>query len=474
MLFNSIDFAIFFPIVFALYWFVFGRSRRSQNVLILVASLFFYAYWDWRFIAIILISITTDYVCGLWIEKSKTIQFKRSWLALSIALNLGLLCVFKYFNFFVDSFIEVFRMFGSNLEGPAIRVILPIGISFYTFQSLSYSIEVYRGRLKPTKNFLAFSSYVSFFPQLLAGPIEKARNLLPQFLSKREFDYSQAVSGMQQTLWGLFKKVVIADNCAYFVDHCFENPMGLNSPTLFLGILCFGFQIYCDFSGYSDMAVGMAKLFGIRLQQNFRSPYFSRSIIDFWRRWHVSLMEWLKDYVYIPLGGGRVSSIKVYRNILIVFLVSGLWHGANWTFVIWGFAHGIVFIMYKIIRKRRLQTESVAKTVLSIIITFLLVNILWVPFRSENLNEASTYFIQLFQFDFSGGLQFPRMTRFIVLWTLIPLMMAIDRFTDDADNPLGTFCNNWPLILRRSLYLIIALLILFVGGDASPFIYFQF
>jgi D-alanyl-lipoteichoic acid acyltransferase DltB (MBOAT superfamily) len=305
MLFNSLDFAIFLPVVFLLYWFVFQKKIKAQNALVALASYVFYGWWDWRFLSLIIFSSVIDYFIGLQLENIKKDRYRSLLLWTSIFVNLGLLGFFKYFNFFIDNFLDAFSFFGYQIPNTSLNIILPVGISFYTFQTLSYTIDVYRKQLKPTKDFVAFTAFVSFFPQLVAGPIERASNLLPQFYKKRKFDYSIAVDGMRQILWGLFKKIVIADNCAKYANEIFNNSGNYSGTTLLLGALFFTFQIYGDFSGYSDIAIGTSRLFGFKLMKNFAFPYFSRDIAEFWRRWHISLSSWFRDYLYIPLGGSR-------------------------------------------------------------------------------------------------------------------------------------------------------------------------
>jgi len=344
MLFNSIDFAVFLPIVFVLYWFVANKDLKLQNFLILAVSYIFYGWWDWRFLSLILFSTIVDYFVGHYLHKQEGANKRKLLLWTSIFVNLGFLGFFKYYNFFLDNFVQAFSFFGNTLNTNSLNIILPVGISFYTFQTLSYSIDIYRKKLKPTNDFVAFAAFVSFFPQLVAGPIERATNLLPQFKKQRHFDYINAVNGLKQILWGLFKKVVIADNCAVFVNIIFESPDDFSGSTLLLGAVFFAFQIYGDFSGYSDIAIGTSKLFGFKLMQNFAFPYFSRDIAEFWRRWHISLSTWFRDYLYIPLGGSRGSTLKQIRNVFIIFLVSGFWHGANWTFILWGFLNALYFL----------------------------------------------------------------------------------------------------------------------------------
>ncbi len=360
MLFNSIDFALFLPIVFILYWFVVNKNLKLQNALILLSSYVFYGWWDWRFLSLLLFSTVVDYSIGLQMAKSTNQKHRKQLLFLSLAVNLGLLGFFKYYNFFIDNFTIAFTFFGGAIQPNTLSIILPVGISFYTFQTLSYTIDIYRKKIEPTKDFLGFAAFVSFFPQLVAGPIERASNLLPQFHKKREFDKDEAIIGVKQIIWGLFKKVVIADNCAQFANEIFANHASFSSVTLILGVIYFSFQIYCDFSGYSDIAIGTARLFNFKLMVNFRYPYFSRDIAEFWRRWHISLTTWFRDYVYIPLGGSRVTRGKQIRNVFIVFIVSGFWHGANWTFIVWGAINALFFIPLLLSNRNRTNTDTIA------------------------------------------------------------------------------------------------------------------
>lgn len=345
MLFHSIQFALFLPIVFLLYWFVFDYIIRKskwqlhlQNAFVIAASYVFYGWWDWRFLLLIAFTSFCSWGSGLLIGKAQTKKRAKIWMWLNIILNLGILALFKYYDFFVVEFAQLFHL---PTEGLLMKVILPVGISFYTFQALSYSIDIYRGKIEPTKDIVAFFAFISFFPQLVAGPIERASILLPQFLKKREFNYDTAMEGMRQILWGLFKKLLIANNCAYAVDSVFylHSRTTIPGSDLLLAAILFSFQIYADFSGYSDIAIGTAKLFGIKLSRNFNNPYFSRNVSEFWRRWHISLMSWFRDYVYIPLGGNQGSKLRTIINVFVVFLLSGMWHGANWTFIVWGLYH---------------------------------------------------------------------------------------------------------------------------------------
>lgn len=361
MLFNSFDFLIFLPIVFVTYWFVFQRNLRLQNLFLVVVSYIFYGWWEWRFLYLIALTSFLSWLSGVLIQKirqsekkDKTIRILCKGVAFSnIILNLLILGIFKYYNFFVQSFVDAFSELGIHLQAPSLQLILPVGISFYTFQALSYTIDVYKKTLSPTRDLVAFFAYISFFPQLVAGPIERATNLLPQFYRSRQFDYKQSVDGLRQMLWGFFKKIVIADNCASMVNIIFNDYQSYSSMLLFMGAIFFTFQIYCDFSGYSDIAIGTARLFGIELKRNFHFPYFSRDIAEFWRRWHISLNTWFRDYVYIPLGGSRCGNKKKMRNTLIIFTLSGLWHGANWTYLVWGIYHGLLFIPLMLLNKNR-------------------------------------------------------------------------------------------------------------------------
>ena len=400
MLFNSISYLIFIPIVFFLYWFVFNKSFQFQNFLILVSSYIFYGWWDWRFLFLIFLSTAVDYLVGRMMYSSQRTKVRKIYLYLSILFNLSLLGFFKYYNFFIDSWVDLISYFGYQIQNIwTLKIILPVGISFYTFQTMSYTLDIYYKRLKPTKDFISFAAFVAFFPQLVAGPIERAHNLLPQILSKREFIYNQGVEGLRLILWGMFKKVVIADSLAWRVDYCFNNYQHLDGGTLILGLLYFSVQIYCDFSGYSDIAIGTAKLFGIELMSNFRFPYFSRNIGEFWKRWHISLSSWFRDYIYIPLGGSQRGKLLTIRNIFITFLISGFWHGANWTFIVWGLVHAILYIFLVLYKNKKQSNRNekfyihinLIKNSFQTMITFFIVMIVWVFFRSESILNSFEY-----------------------------------------------------------------------------------
>ena len=385
MLFNTVDFAVFLPIVLLLYWVVFKNSLRLQNIFIVLVSYFFYACWDWRFLGLIFLSSLVDYTIGLQFNKPLLQKYKKYLLGFSVLFNLGLLFTFKYFNFFIDTFTSVFSFFGTQMQPTSISIILPVGISFYTFQTLSYTLDLYKGKITPSKNIVAFFAFVSFFPQLVAGPIERASRLLPQFTKKRKFEYSKQVDGLRLILGGLFKKMVIADNCALLANQIFESYPTQSGSTLFAGAVFFAFQIYGDFSGYSDIAIGSSRLLGFDLMKNFNFPYLSQNMSEFWKRWHISLSSWFRDYVYIPLGGSRVSTRRLILNIVIVFLVSGLWHGANLTFVFWGAIHAL-FVIPVIVLHKKYKTHTITRPVtiwrqlLNIGATFIMVVLAWVFF----------------------------------------------------------------------------------------------
>ena len=481
MLFNSIDFAIFLPIVFFLYWFIFNKTIRLQNILLLVSSYIFYGWWDWRFLVLIIFSSFLDFYVGKTLNRTKGEQKRKRLLLLSIIVNLGFLAVFKYFNFFVESFIEAFSLFGFGFENTLVfKIVLPVGISFYTFQTLSYTIDVYKKKLKPTNDLVAFFAFVNFFPQLVAGPIERAKNLLPQFYKKRKFDYNLAVDGMRQVLWGLFKKIVIADNCAGYANEIFNNYTEYSGSTLVVGALFFTFQIYTDFSGYSDIAIGISRLFGFELMKNFSFPYFSRDIAEFWRRWHISLTTWFRDYVYIPLGGSRVSQWTKIRNTFAIFIISGLWHGANWTFVVWGFINACYFMPLLLLKKNRKNIETVAlgkffpslKEFFQMISTFFLTVFGWIFFRAENVGQAFNYIGKIFSKSLFLAPKIFSST--IVLITIVFLLVEwIQREKEHGLQLSNTWLKNYKFV-RWVVYLTIVFIIYYFGGDKQEFIYFQF
>lgn len=476
MLFNSTEFLLFLPIVFVLYWFLLGKNLKLQNLLILISSYVFYGWWDYRFLSLIFLSTIVDYTIGLQIHKQPSAK-KQKWLLWgSIVFNLGVLGFFKYYNFFVDSWIDMFASFGYEIKSVwTLNIILPVGISFYTFQTMSYTIDVYKKNLQPTKDFISFASFVAFFPQLVAGPIERASNLLPQMLKERAFKYEQGVQGLRLILWGMFKKVVIADNLSVNVDAAFNNYQSLDGGSLLLGMIYFSFQIYCDFSGYSDIAIGTSKLFGFELMSNFKYPYFSRNIGEFWRRWHISLSTWFRDYVYIPLGGSKNGKWKSIRNIFIIFLVSGFWHGANWTFIVWGLFHAMLFLPSFVAKNNRKYLNSAIggarvfptfRETIQIATTFTLVTIGWVFFRSESINIAINYL-----YNVVTRIAVPTQFRFNLIYVVIILIFEFS-FKDRERDPL-LYKNR---LLRWIMYILITVVTYawFFKEQNSNFIYFQF
>lgn len=486
MLFNSIDFAIFLPVVFILYWFILYKKLAVQNFLILVASYVFYGWWDYRFLILIFFSTVVDFFIGKWIGKETSSKKKKLLLSGSLIINLGLLFFFKYYNFFTESFSEAFSFFGYNLNLGALKIILPVGISFYTFQTLSYTIDVYRNKLVPAKNFIDFASFVSFFPQLVAGPIERATNLLPQFYKKRDFNYELATGGLKLILWGLFKKIVIADNCADYANLIFNNHAEYPGSMLLIGAIFFAFQIYGDFSGYSDIAIGTSRLFGFDLMRNFSYPYFSRNIGEFWRRWHISLSTWFRDYLYIPLGGSRGSTWIRIRNTFIIFIVSGFWHGANWTFIIWGALNALYFLPLLLLNSNRKYLDTVGNgsvlpgvnEISKIFITFFFTVIAWIFFRSESVSQAIEIISEIFS---SSLIVLPNGSYFIggsihVLWIFILLIffIIIEWHGRDKECPIFIQDKVSYKAIRWLIYLVLSILILSFQGEEQEFIYFQF
>lgn len=483
MLFNSIDFAIFLPIVFFLYWFVFRKSLYSQNILLLVASYFFYACWDWRFLFLLMFSTVLDYSTGIMMCDARNQKAKRFWFWLSIGINIGFLGFFKYYNFFIESFTDGLSMLGIQVNPMTLNIILPVGISFYTFHGLSYVIDIYQGRIKAERKFVDYSLFVSFFPLLVAGPIERATHLLPQIKKKRSFDYTNAVDGLRQILWGLFKKMVIADNCALYVNQIFENYNDLNGSSLVVGAVLFAFQIYGDFSGYSDIALGTARLFGVELLRNFAYPYFSRDIAEFWRRWHISLSTWFRDYLYIPLGGSIGGNWMRIRNTLIIFLVSGFWHGANWTFIFWGGLNALFILPSIVLRTNRNNLEIVAKgkvfpsakEFFQMGITFGLAVFAWIFFRAENLNHSFVYIKNIFSVTLFELPDFGINSRTVSLLLLIILFILVEWIGRENKYAIEKTAFGYPRFIRWSFYaLIISLISAFQVLQEIPFIYFDF
>ncbi len=469
MLFQSFDFLVFFPLVFALFWAINKWNVLTRNIFLLAASYFFYGYWDYRFLALILSSSLVDFTIGILLHKTTKASARKGLLAFSVIFNIGLLGYCKYLNFFIENFVSALSSVGIEQDISTLQIILPVGISFYTFQTLSYTIDVYRKNIEPERNLVTFLTFVSFFPQLVAGPIERASNLLGQFRRKSEFTYSTGTEALRQILYGLIKKVIIADNCAIYANQAFANHDDLSSPYLILGAVFFAFQIYGDFSGYSDIARGVAKLLGFELMKNFNFPYFSKSIGEFWHRWHISLSTWFRDYIYIPLGGSRGSRCKTIRNIFIIFLVSGFWHGANWTFIIWGAVHAILFIPSIFFKKPADKSASGFRyiDIVKMLYTFSLVCLTWIFFRADSMQHALSYLsgifsIETFQYN---GFYF----KFLPVLTVFILWEWFNRNSE----------YGWELlpkskVVRWFVYLFLICLILFFRQDDNAFIYFQF
>lgn len=477
MLFNSIDFAIFFPIVFTIYWLLRG-TFRFQNILIVLASYVFYSWWDWRFLSLIVLSTILDYSIGILLGKVLKKGKRRALVWISITLNLSLLMFFKYHNFFVDNFISAFALFGTEFNKTTLNIVLPVGISFYTFQTMSYTIDIYRNKLQPTRDLSAFAAFVCFFPQLVAGPIERASNLLPQFLAKRKFDLTKAKDGTRQILWGLFKKVVIADSCAYYVNEIFMNSHLQSGSTLILGSVLFAFQIYGDFSGYSDIAIGASRLLGFDLMKNFNFPYFSRDIAEFWRRWHISLSTWFRDYLYIPLGDSRTNKAKAIRNTVIVFVVSGFWHGPNWTFVIWGALNALYFLPLLLLERNRQNMGPIASgrslpswsDLAKISFTFIITCVAWIFFRARSTEHAVGYLLGILD---ASTFSIPRgIPAFLILAVLFQVI--VEWTQREKEHGMDFSEDQVPRVVRWIAYLGLSFVVAIFMGAENTFIYFQF
>lgn len=482
MLFNSIQFAIFLPIVFLLYWWIGPKNLRTQNILLLASSYFFYACWDWRFLFLLMFSTLLDYYTGLEMERTQSQKMRKFWFWLSISANLGFLGVFKYYNFFADSFAQALSGLGFTVHPSTLNVILPVGISFYTFHGLSYIIDIYKKRIASEKNFIDYGLFVSFFPLLVAGPIERATHLLPQLKIERRFNLQNMKDGLRQILWGLFKKIVIADQCAQYANAIFNNSENLNGNSLAFGALFFTFQMYGDFSGYSDIAIGTARLFGIDLLRNFAYPYFSRDIAEFYRRWHISLSSWFRDYVYIPLGGSRTSKFKKIRNVFIIFILSGFWHGANWTFIVWGTLNAIYFLPLLLTSSNRDHLEIAAKgkllpsfrDITGIVITFGLTAFSRIFFRSENIGHAFSYIGTLFSRSLFAAPDFHEKTKAMVLIGVTLIFFFMEWMGREEPYAIKCFGLTWKRPVRWAFYYVLIAAIILYGGKEQQFIYFQF
>ena len=478
MLFNSLSFALFFPIVFILYWFIVNKNLKQQNLLLLISSYFFYGCWDWRFLFLLIFSTVLDYYTGIKMSEASNQSMKRFWFWLSVSINLGFLGLFKYYNFFATSFSEAISNIGLHIDPWTLKVILPVGISFYTFHGLSYVIDIYKNRIQPERNFVDYSVFVSFFPLLVAGPIERATHLLPQVKQQRHFDYSRAVDGLKQILWGLFKKVVIADQCAEFANLIFNNAPAYFGSTLLLGAVFFTFQIYGDFSGYSDIALGTARLLGFDLLRNFAFPYFSRDIAEFWRRWHISLSTWFRDYLYIPLGGSKGGTWMKVRNTFIIFLVSGFWHGANWTFIFWGLLNALFIMPSILFNTNRNNLDIVAqgkylpgiKEFLSVLLTFCLTIFAWIFFRAADLSHAFAFVFKIFSSSF---FTVPSVAP-VRLFLLLGIFLIIEWLGREHQYALASVMLKWPRVVKWAAYYAILFAVFYFAGSKLQFIYFQF
>ena len=478
MLFNSLVFILYLPLVFVGYWFVF-RKLRVQNMFMVFASYVFYGWWDWRFLLLLALTTLCSYVSGIAMADAGTCRQRKVFLWSNVVLNLGILALFKYYDFFTANLQALLAPVGVHLDFVTVNLVLPVGISFYTFQALGYSIDVYRRTVVPTRDAAAFFAFISFFPQLVAGPIERAANLLPQFQRKRRFDYAEAVDGCRRILWGAFKKMVVADNCAVIVEQVFGGWQSMGGFNLWIGAIAFALQIYGDFSGYSDIAIGVARLFGIDLMRNFNVPYFSRDLAEFWRRWHISLTMWFRDYVYIPLGGSRCGRVKVLRNTLMVFLISGLWHGGKWTFVAWGGYHALLFMPLILLGRNRKYTSVVAEErklptlhdVWLMGVTFLLVVIGWVIFRADTLSDAWGYIYRMFT-----CFQFTELHRWKKLIPFVLMLFTVEWVERRRLHPFAIAGNGLLryAAVRYLMHVGLAMVVLLCRGPQGEFIYFQF
>ncbi|GAA4470471.1 MBOAT family protein [Nemorincola caseinilytica] len=479
MLFNSFEFLLFLPVVFILYWFVFNKKLLWQNALVLVASYFFYGWWSWQFMGLLMLSTLLDYVYGFSVA-SPDRKRARFFLTLSIINNLGILGIFKYYNFFALQFQQGFGLLGIHIDPVLLNVALPVGISFYTFHGMSYVFDIYRGHQKPIRSFVDYAVFVSFFPLLVAGPIERANHLLPQVQRPRYFNFTRAMQGCRLILWGMFKKVVIADSLSGTVDMIFTNYHELNAFSLIMGAIAFSFQIYGDFSGYSDIALGTAKLFGFELLSNFKFPYFSRDVAEFWRRWHISLSSWFRDYLYIPLGGSKHGKYKAIRNTFIIFLVSGFWHGASWNFIAWGALHACGFLPLLLLNRNRKHVSDVVaqdsalpslKEFWQMLTTFIFVTIAWIFFRADTISQAAGYIKRIVVNSMQQPSQFLHAPMGKGALVYIVPMLLMDWTLRRNERILAAPRNK---LVRYIIYYILFALILLNLGKENSFIYFQF
>lgn len=477
MFFNSLQFACFLPVVFLAYWFFPHKSKQSQNIILILASYYFYACWKWKLLFLLLFSTLLVYFAGIELGKSSSQRLRKFWLWLTISVSLCLLGFFKYYNFFAKSFADLFNSIGFEVSPIILKIVLPVGISFYIFHGLSYIIDIYFKRIKAEKNIVDYALFVSYFPLLVAGPIERATHLLPQLKTEREFDFEKAKEGVYQIIWGLVKKVVIADTCAMYANAVFDNYNSMNSLSLILGAVYFAFQIYGDFSGYSDIALGTSKLFGIDLLKNFDFPYFSRDIAEFWRKWHISLTTWFRDYIYIPLGGSRGSKLFQIRNVFIIFLVSGFWHGASWTYVAWGLINALYFIPLLVLNRNRNNLDAFKisfdlasfRILLNILITFTITCLAWIFFRAKTIQDALSY-IKRMVTEFHFDIQFFNFGRYSYEIIIMILLFTIVEWNNRYKIEPLSGKYSW---LKVSLS-IVAIIALGIFTDYKNFIYFQF
>lgn len=473
MTFASVEYLLFLPIVFLLYWLVCKKNKNLQNGLIVAASLFFYGYWDWRFLGLLLLTAFSTYFAGLWMQKENA-DGKRKWISLAaILLNLGILFGFKYFNFFIQSFVDVFSLLGKEVSVHTLEIILPVGISFYTFSALSYSIDVYQRKIEPTKDLLAYLAYVTFFPSILSGPISRATKQLPQYFQKRDFSYDFVVVACKSILFGGILKFCLADRLGIYVDAVYGNLTNHTGTTLFLASILYTIQIYADFAGYSLLAIGFGKLFGIELQTNFVRPYFSRTVTEFWRRWHISLTTWFRDYIYFPLGGNRVKKIRWMLNTMIVFVVSGLWHGAEYTFLIWGAFHGLCLVLEKLVYGNKMKQISNGLSfgnIIRMLLTFCIVSFAWIFFRADNFSDAATIIGKIFT---DHGPLF--MDKTTMLLASIALVIVLLKDVRDEYHVGIKLLNSKYMVVRYLTAVAMICYILACGVlNGGSFIYFQF
>ena len=481
MLFNSLNFLLFICIFFSIYWFLLKKTTKGQNIFILIGSYIFYGWWDYRFLGLIFLSSLVDFFVGINLGKSRDKKSRKLLIMASLMVNLGGLVFFKYCNFFIDSFVDLFYAFGVIVDVDRLEIILPAGISFYTFQTMSYSIDVYKKEMKPTSNFIEFFAFVSFFPQLVAGPIERASYLLPQFKKEKTLSFEQGKNALRQILWGLVKKALIADNCAEIANYIFNNHQGLGGGVLFAGGIFFAFQIYCDFSGYSDIAIGTSKLLGFDLMKNFNFPYFSRNIAEFWRKWHISLTTWFRDYLYIPLGGGRSNKI---RNIFVIFLVSGFWHGASWNFIFWGLINALLFLPTIYLKLENVKSVILQKVFessifgfISMILTFIITVFAWLFFRADTLGQALSMGSEILKSGFiiKSWIEFYDFMFWNYDFNIIGFLLifvVIEWFGRNNDFAIEKLKGN--KVIRWSFYYLLVYSILYFNGPEETFIYFQF